>query len=267
MQPVDIGDIELAYEQRGRGKDLLLVAGIPGTARDWWPFAERLVDSFTVTAFDNRGSGEAEKPEDYYSIEGMADDAAGLIAALGLEDPHVFGISMGGMIAQELAINHADTISKLVLGCTHCGGEQVVPPAADVNEAFGYDGDDWARRIELLAPHAFAPDFPEAQPDVYEEFVETKAADPQPLFAYRRQLGAVARHDTSDRLDAIQARALVLTGTDDAVIPAENSDHLHSLIPDSRLEHVDGAGHLFIVEKPDETAEILRSFLTTDGAA
>lgn len=267
MQPIDTGTVELAYEQRGRGPDLLLIAGIPGTARDWRPFAERLADAFTVTTFDNRGSGESEKPESYYSIAEMADDAAGLIDALDLDAPHVFGVSMGGMIAQELAIRHGEAILRLVLGCTHCGGEAVVPPADEVNEAFGYDGDDWARRIELLAPHAFAPDFPETQPDAYDEFVERKSADPQPPFAYRRQLGAVARHDTCDRLDAIENPTLVLTGTEDAIIPAENSDVLHSKLHDARLERLENAGHLFFVERPEATADRLRSFLAADGAA
>lgn len=264
MPTVAVGDVELYYERVGRGPPLLLIAGIPGTVRDWFPFADRLAASFTVVVFDNRGSGRSDKPEGHYSIAGFADDAAGLVDALDLGTPHVFGVSMGGMIAQEFAIEHADSVDRLVLGCTHCGGDRVVQPAEAVDEAFGYDGDDWGHRIELLAPHAFAPGFPGLNPEAYDAFVGQKTADEQPLAAYRRQIGAVVRHDAADRLDRIDAPTLVLTGTDDSIIPAENSDTLVDRIPGARLATIPDAGHLFFVEKPDETAEILTSFLQGD---
>lgn len=217
-------------------------------------------------SFDNRGSGRSDEPGGWYSIEGFADDAAGPIEALSLAEPHVFGVSMGGMIAQELAIEHGGTISRLVLGCTHCGGERAIQPAEEVTEAFAYEGDDWGHRIRLLAPHAFAPGFRESNPEVYDAFVEGKSADGQSLHAYRRQLGAAVRHDTGDRLGEIDSPTLVLTGTDDAIIPPENGKHLHEAIPDSRLEYVPDAGHLFFVEKPEETAAILESFLLEETA-
>lgn len=265
MPTVEVGDVDLFYERRGEGPPLLLIAGIPATARDWRPFAERLAGSFTVVSFDNRGSGRSDKPEEWYSIGGFADDAAGLVEALSLDRPHVFGVSMGGMIAQELAIRHGGSISRLVLGCTNCGGERAIQPADEVTEAFAYEGDGWEHRIQLLAPHAFAPGFPDANPEAYDAFVETKSADVQPLYAYRRQLGAAVRHDTYDRLGEITNPTLVLTGTEDAVVPPENSEILNEEIPGSRLEHVAAAGHLFFVEKPEETVAILESFLLVEG--
>lgn len=266
MPTVELDEVDLYYERRGEGPALLLIAGLPATAKDWRPFAERLADSFTVVSFDNRGSGRSDKPESYYSIEGFADDAANLIEELGIEAPHVFGFSMGGMIAQELAIRHGDSISRLVLGCTDPGGERAVQPAEEVAEGFTYEGDDWGHRVRLLAPHAFAPDFRESNPEAYEAFVEAKTEDVQPLYAYRRQLGAAVRHDAYDRLGEIDNPTLVITGTEDAAVPPENSEFLHQEIPDSRLEYVPDAGHLFFIEKPEETAAILKSFLLEEAA-
>ena len=258
---VTVNGLGMHYEQLGSGPPLVLITGIPGTAANWLPFAERLKNDFTITVFDNRGSGFTDKPEDYYSIKQMAADAAGLIEQLRLGPSNVFGISMGGMIAQELAINHRQLVRRLVLGCTQCGGSQVIPPGEEVNQAFAFPDDDWGARMRLLGPLAFSATTRRERPDFIEAFVTLKTAEPQPLYAYRRQIGACVRHDTYERLDRIACPTLVVTGTDDDVILAANSETLHRRIPGSSLRYLPGAGHLFFLEQPEATAALLKEFL------
>src|SRR5665213_3420327 len=127
MALVDVGDIQLDCERSGSGPPLLLIMGMSGTALHWGePFLELLRNDFEVIAYDHRGIGQStrlENPEEgRLSIVQMADDAAGLLRALGLDSAHVVGISMGGMIAQDLALAHPELVSTLTLGCTYCGG-------------------------------------------------------------------------------------------------------------------------------------------------
>lgn len=168
---------------------------------------------------------------------------------------------MGGMIAQELAINFPEKVERLVLGCTHCGGQDVMRPAPSVDAAFALETEDWAVRIRKLAPFAFSEGFGKDRPEALAEFIAKKSLDVQPYFAYRRQIGAVIRHDTRRRLSKITSPTLVLTGTADAVIPPQNSRVLHEKIPNSEIAMIEGAGHLFFIEEPKQTLRILRSFL------
>lgn len=117
------------------------------------------------------------------------------------------------------------------------------------------------RALRKLAPFAFSAGFVKDQPQAVAEFIAKKSLDVQPYFAYRRQIGAVIRHDTRQRLSKITSPTLVLTGTGDSVIPAQNSRLLHEKIPNSELAMIEGAGHLFFVEQPEQTLRILRSFL------
>ncbi len=261
MPRIHVNGLGMHYQQLGSGSSLVLIAGIPGTAANWLPFAELLKHDFSVTVFDNRGSGLSDKPEDFYTIQQMATDAAALIEHLQLGPTNVFGVSMGGMIAQELAINHGHLVHRLVLGCTQCGGKHVTPPRDEVNQAFAFSEDDWAQRMRLLGPFAFSAATRREHPKFIDDFIALKMTEPQPLYAYRRQLGAVVRHATYDRLDHIACPTLVVTGDNDDIIPAVNSDTLHARIPGSTLRHLKGAGHLFFLEQPEASVTLLKEFL------
>jgi pimeloyl-ACP methyl ester carboxylesterase len=255
---VALGDIELHYEERGAGHPLLLVPGIPAIASDWAPLAEPLSRSRRVIAYDNRGSGATTVTPAPYTTAGLAADAVALLDALEIERADVFGMSLGGMIAQELALGWPERVDRLVLGCTHCGLAHAGPPDRDAGRAFAMQTDDWGERMAALAPFAFAAG---VDGDFVRRFVEKKSADVQEPEGYRGQIAAVLGHDSYDRLPGLARPTLILSGDSDRVIPAASSEVLLQRIPGSRLELVAGAGHLFFLERPEESLRLLDEFL------
>jgi pimeloyl-ACP methyl ester carboxylesterase len=255
---VELGDIELHYVERGSGSPLLLVPGIPAVASDWAPLAERLSGARRVIAYDNRGSGASTTTPAPYTTAQLAADAVGLLDALEIERADVFGMSLGGMIAQELALGWPERVGRLVLGCTHCGVAHAARIDADAARAFAMETDDWAERMSALAPFAFAPD---VDGELLRRFVDKKSADVQDPEGYRGQIAAALAHDAHERLPGIEAPTLILTGDSDRVIPGASSDVLAERIPGSRLEVVAGAGHVFFLDRPEESLRLLEDFL------
>jgi 3-oxoadipate enol-lactonase len=255
---VALGDIEMHYEELGAGKPLLLVPGIPAIASDWAPLAERLSSSRRVIAYDNRGSGATTVTPAPYSCAQLAADAVALLDALEIDRADVFSMSLGGMIAQELALGWPERVDRLVLGCTHCGLAQAEPPDREAGAAFAMETGDWAKRMRALAPFAFAPG---VDGQLLERFVEKKSGDVQEPEGYRGQIAAALGHDTYERLPQVARPTLIVTGDADRVIPGASSEVMRGRIPGSRLEVVAGAGHLFFLERPEATLRLLDEFL------
>lgn len=258
MPSARLDELELHYEERGSGPALLLIAGIPVVASDWAAIAEPLSTTRRVIAYDNRGSGASTVTPGPYSTRQLAADAAGLLDALEIERADVFGMSLGGMIAQELALGWPERVHRLVLGCTHAGIGHAARQPRESSRAFALQTEDWAERMRALAPFAFASG---VDADLLRRFIEKKSADVQDPVGYRAQLAAVLAHDSFGRLPAIEAPTMIVTGDDDRVIPAASSDILHGRLRGSRLEVVRGAGHLFFIERPEETLRLLEDFL------
>jgi pimeloyl-ACP methyl ester carboxylesterase len=250
--------LDLHYEERGSGPPLLLVPGIPAVADDWAPLAERLSGSRRAIAYDNRGSGRSSVTPGPYSTASLAADAVALLDHLGIERADVFGMSLGGMIAQEMALGWPDRVDRLVLGCTHCGLRHAAPMPSETGRAFAMETDDWRERMRSLAPFAFARDVDAL---LLERFVEKKSRDVQDPAGYRAQIAAVLAHDTYERLPGIAHPTVILTGDDDQVIPAASSDVLHARIADSLLYVIRGAGHLFFLERLRETVRALETYV------
>ena len=202
---VRLDDADLHVEQRGSGPALLLVPGIPAVAGDWATLAEPLSERRRVIAYDNRGSGGSTVTPGPYSTAQLAADAVGLLDRLGIERADVFGISMGGMIAQELALGWPDRVRRLILGCTHAGVRHAERQPRDTARAFAMDTDDWGLRMRALAPFAFARGVDGA---VLEAFIEKKSRDVQDPRGYRAQIQAVLAHDTHERLPGLAAPTL-----------------------------------------------------------
>jgi pimeloyl-ACP methyl ester carboxylesterase len=261
MTLVQVGDFQLDVERAGSGPPLLMIMGLSGTALHWGePFLAALREDFDVIAFDNRGVGASSRlVDDLVSIAEMAADAAGLIEALGLESAHVLGISMGGMIAQELALNRPELVRTLTLGCTYCGGPGSALASEDVwrrlNEATLSGDRERAIRAgwEVNVSPAFA-----AKEESWESFRAIAERRAVALPVMMAQLRACAEHDTSTRMPSLRPPTLVVHGTVDEMLPVANGHLIASLVPAADLEILDGIGHLFFWELPERSAELVR---------
>jgi 3-oxoadipate enol-lactonase len=251
---------EFHHLTRGSGEPLLLIMGMSGTHLSWGePFLTQLERDFEVTTFDNRGVGKSSRAEAGYSIADLADDVAGLIEQLGHETMHVLGISMGGMIAQELALRHPARIRTLTLGCTYSGGEgsALTTPETFQRLAAGWQSGDRELALrtgwEINVSATFAQD-----EEAFAAFRQAALDLPVPVPVIMGQVQAIGQHDTAARLGDITAPTLVIHGTDDEMLPVSNGRMIAERIPGAKLEIFDGVGHLFWVEQPERAAELLR---------
>ncbi|HEX5308520.1 MAG TPA: alpha/beta hydrolase [Solirubrobacteraceae bacterium] len=257
------GQIELSYDRAGDGPPLLLVMGMSGTKHHW---GERVLSElrrdFEVIVYDHRDAGDSTRTGAPFTIAELADDAAALLAALEVESAHVMGISMGGMVAQELALGHPERVRALTLGCTYCGGAGSSLAAQETIERLAAAMSSGDRRLairtawEINVSPGFAAD--EAE---WERFLATGMKYGLPVAVIMEQMKAIAGHDTSARLADVQAPTLVVHGTEDLLIPTENGRMIAGLIgshPPAKLEIFDGVGHMFFLERPERTAELVR---------
>ncbi len=261
MTVVRVGEIELDCERSGSGPPLLMIMGMSGTALSWGePFLAQLRKDFDVIAYDHRGVGASSRLDGPVSIREMARDAEGLLAALELDSAHVLGISMGGMIAQELALAAPERIRTLTLGCTYCGGggSALAAPAALQRLTEAMLSGDRRRAVraswEINVSPAMAAD-----DDAYARFVEIATRRPVAVTVIMAQMQACAAHDTNARLEQLAMPTLVVHGTVDELLPVANGRLIASRIPGARLELLDGVGHLFFWERPELAAELLRA--------
>jgi 3-oxoadipate enol-lactonase len=251
---------ELHYERAGEGEPLLLIQGMSGTHLAWGRRFSSLVEqSFDCISFDNRGIGLSPRVEEPFTIAEMAADTAGLLDVLEIESAHVLGISMGGMIAQELALAHPERLRSLTLGCTYCGGpgSQLMDPADFQALAEAMASDSHERVFRAMWELNLSPSFREEE-SRYAEFAEMAAALPVARGTIEMQLQAILGHDTSARLGEIAAPTLIVHGTADRVLPVANGHQIASLMPAARLEILENVGHLFWWEQPERSAELLR---------
>ena len=265
MARVMVGALHIDHETRGSGPPLLMVPGFRRSRAVWLePLLAPLAEHFTLVLIDNRGTGHSDKPADSYSIEAFADDAAGLLDALGIAQAHVFGVSMGGMISQRIATRHPHKVSRLVIGCSHCGRSAAVPAAHGIMDLLRLMPNDVldAREVAHRQEEAyFTPPFRASQRKLLDQLFEILNANPTPAFAVAGHLAAIEAFDGCGDLGAIRAPTLVLTGTEDRLIVPENSRILACGIAGARLLELPQAAHFFWVEKPRETAEALIGFL------
>lgn len=259
MPTAELADRTVSYVRRGGGEPLLLIMGMAGHAGMWGePFLRELERDFEVLAFDHRGIGLSGRAERAFTIAELAGDAARLLGAVGWSDAHVLGISMGGMVAQELAIGHPEVVRTLTLGCTYAGpqgGRLAGVATRRLMEASASGDAEVVLRAsyELNVSAGFRAD-----PVAWETFRETSLAAKVPLPVVMMQAQAVRGHDAVRRLAGVRAPTMVVHGTADELIPASNAEHIAGLVPGARLELMDGVGHLFWWEQPQRTARLLR---------
>jgi 3-oxoadipate enol-lactonase len=254
------GEIELSYDRAGDGPPLLLIMGMSGTKHHWGEaLLEELRRDFETIVYDHRDAGDSTRTEQPFTIADLAEDAVGLLAALEVDSAHVMGISMGGMIAQELALAHPDRLRSLTLGCTYCGGEGSMLASEGTMRklAEGMSSGDRERAIRASWEVNVSPSFA-ANEDAWVRFRATGMRYGLAVAVIMRQMQAIAGHDTSARLPQLRTPTQVVHGTLDELLPVQNGHMIAGLIPDSRLEIYEGVGHMFFLEKPQRTAELLR---------
>jgi 3-oxoadipate enol-lactonase len=260
MAAIRAGDIELSYERSGSGPPLLLIMGMSGTALHWGEsFLRELRRDFDVIAYDHRGVGESTRLAGALTIAELAGDASALLTALEIDAAHVLGISMGGMVAQELALAHPEQVLTLALGCTYCGGPRSVhtDPALMAGLSAAIMSGDRARALRAGWEINVSPTMARDEA-AYAEYLEIARRRRVAVPVVMAQLQACAAHDTSERLHELAMPTLVLHGTEDQLLPVANGRLIASLISGSRLEIFDGVGHLFFWERPERSAELVR---------
>jgi pimeloyl-ACP methyl ester carboxylesterase len=201
-----VNDIEMAYRLEGAGDPLLMIMGITGSKYHWLGFEKKLAADFLTIAFDNRGVGETSAPPGPYAMTQMAADTVGLLDALAIDRVHVFGVSMGGMVAQEIALTYPERVRTLVLGCTHFGGTQQVLASPEVYQrAFVLAGKGPEQSMRDILSVNLTADYMRGHPDVVEHLVAYGLEHRMTREAFAGQMAAVADHDTADRLGNLRA--------------------------------------------------------------
>jgi len=252
MGKVKVNGCELYYEVHGQGDPLVLIMGLRRNVEWWYRQIPALAEHFQVIAFDNRGAGRSDKPAMEYSIRLFADDTAGLMDALDISEARILGISMGGYIAQELALNYPAKVNSLVLGCTGCGGDRAVSMSPERMEKFtankGLNPEEILRKDMDIY---FSDDYVVQNTETIEKFVEISMRYYQSADAFFRQFDACLRHDTGDRLNQIAVPTLIMTGDDDPLVPPQNSHVLKDLIEGAELSVFPSGRHCFFIEEAD----------------
>lgn len=267
MQYATNDGVSLAYEREGPqdAETVVFVEGI-GYGRWMWLWQqEALVDEYQTIVWDNRGTGDSDEPDGPYTMSQMAGDLEAVLDDAGVEQAHVVGASMGGMIAQQYALDF-DRAATLTLFCTSHGGEESVPIPEDTAQTIMEvpEGYDERQTIKHRMEPAVSNGFYDEQPDLVERMVDWRLAGDATEAGRNAQAAAVQAFDVSDRVGEIELPVRLLHGDADRVVPVENGRMLAEKLPNAELFEVEDGPHLFFVEGPDLAAERTREHLAAN---
>ena len=275
MPTATVRGIDLYYEDHGSGDPLLCIMGFATDSTGWLLQVPEFSQRYRTIVFDNRGVGRSDKPGGPYTIHEMADDAAGLLDSLGIERTHVLGLSMGGMIAQELVLRHPQRVRGLVLAATYPEPDEDIEKTRQftLSQMGGSVNAAGEVRIDLAAVNPMLL-FQHLLPLVFnQQFIANELGKLMSLFAGALQYGfsmeailgqmeALLGHKATDRLHHIEAPTLVLVGDADRLISPANSDILARSIPGATLVKIPGGSHGFNIEQPDVFNRTVLDFLS-----
>ena len=241
---------------------MLFIHGLAYDRRGWGPLPGILARDFRVVLVDNRGVGDSDAPEGPYSVEQLAADAVAVLDAAGIESAHIFGISLGGFIAQEIALTHPGRVRKLVLCSTSPGGVNAFPmPARGVDAFTRFPTMEREAGLRMMVENSLGDHAVRERPELVEEVYAYRLERAPSVEAWQAQLVASRGHDAYDRIGAIRAPTLVIHASADTVIDARNGELLADRIPGARIERVPDRGHLVVWQEGELLAPIVRDFL------
>ena len=262
MPRASVGDISIYYEVHGEGDPLLLIMGLGSDLAGWMLQIPVFSRKYRVIAFDNRGAGQTDAPVVPYSIAMMADDTVGLMDVLGIEKAHVLGKSMGGYIAQELAIRHPERVKSLMLASTSAGPYVLETNILNAWAAAAMEGISQKAFFQVMLPFIFT-DKTFENPEMVQMALATIAANPYPTqdHALVHQFSACVEHYARGRISRITAPTLILAGKDDFFLPLTLSEELATIIPNANLVVLEGGGHALNSDVPDRFNQAVLEFL------
>jgi len=271
MPKAKVKEINIYYKVHGRGEPLVLIQGLAGTHQAWFFQTRAFKKYYQVITFDNRGVGKTDKPSRPYTVKMMADDTVGLMDYLRVDKAHILGVSLGGMIAQEIAINYPERVRKLILGCTTAGTEEIGDYPLELLRAMGLEegfseadirgldlrsvdiGKVMSAIISLAFNRRLFKVVLVPLSKIYFKFVGINGVI--------EELEAARTHNTLDRLHMIEAPTLVITGTEDRLFPFHSSEVIANRIPNAKLVKVEGGSHSFFMEMRGRFNKEVRDFL------
>ena len=259
--------LKLRYEIRGNGDPVALIMGFSGSGRGWGEaFLKQMEARFKIFVIDNRGTGESDPADAEFTLADLAADIAAVLDHARTPRAHIFGISMGGMIAQEFALAYPQRTRGLVLGCTNCGASHstAADPAAIAKliPEPGIDPLEQAKRAFSVACGKAFLNSAAGQNILAQAIAEMGNYPVTPMQTFMRQGQAIAGFDTFARLGQIKSPTLIIHGDDDSIVPYPNADILQGAIADSKKHTLKTAGHMFFWEMPDEAVRVAGDFLS-----
>ncbi|MFX0004127.1 MAG: alpha/beta fold hydrolase [Promethearchaeota archaeon] len=262
MPKIKVNDINMYYEIHGEGFPLIMILGLSCDVNWWTPeIIDAMAKNFNTIIFDNRGVGRTDKPEINYSIKMFAEDTIGLMDALKIEKAHTLGFSLGGFIAQEIALNYPDRVEKLVLCGTHAAGTKHLIASDEAMDFILNPPEDPKEYVNEFIPLLFTKAYIESNPDFIESYKQRMLKIPFNLDLYRRQLqGSIFK--TARRAKKIITPTLILQGKHDIIIPPENAEILKKEIHDSKVIMFENAAHFLFQPDPEGVVNVITEFLT-----
>jgi 3-oxoadipate enol-lactonase len=265
MPLVKVRDINIYYDVNGQGKPLVLIMGYQFGSAALGPVIPGLAAKYQVITFDNRGAGRSDKPDMSYTTEMMADDLAGLLDVIGINTAHIFGISMGGMIAQQFALLYPKRVTSLILGSTYCGGAHALKWDATVNAVL-FDFERAKKispqdRFKELISVFLSPEFIKNNPNAIQALAKQMIENPTNPLGVARQAEAIMKHDTFEQLPRIEVPTLIIHGDVDRAIPVENAQIMASRLPNAEMIILKGKGHGLNIEGITELNKAILNFL------
>jgi pimeloyl-ACP methyl ester carboxylesterase len=259
------GHTRLYWEAKGRGDPVLLIHGLGLSGGAWWRTVDALAPTMRVITFDHRGIGRSQSLTYAYTTEAMADDAVSILDNLAIDRVHLYGFSLGGMVAQQVALRHPARVRSLVLGATHSGGRRAAAPEPEVMAFIRRRGEMPSQEATWASvPYNYGPRSRLQHVDRIAEDIDRRLRNPFNERAYRGQLLAASLHNCFGRLGRIDAPTLVVHGARDRMIPVANARMTAERIPGARLAILKDAGHLYPTEEPGVDESIGEFFTAHD---